>query len=139
MDADEKERAAHLDLALAIFSGSSSLQMLVWRSFVARHEASLTDDLKRLEEALRKFIDLRGRGLAEGGPENATIDDAEGVRRLAALVSAWFAGGELSPEVESLARHLFAVLGGDTAVLPPEDARDEQLRTEPTSQPLTDK
>lgn len=121
MDPDEKERAAHMEMASAIFGGSSPLQMVVWRSFVARHEATLIDELTRLEDALRKFIDRRERGLAEGGPESATIDDVEGVRRLAALVSEWFAGGELSPEIEPLARRLFAVLGGDPGALPPEN------------------
>ena len=121
MDADEMRRAASMEMAFAIFNGSSLLQMVVWRSFVAGHEATLLDGLTQLEEALQKFIDLRDRGLAEGGPERATMEDVDRVRRLRALVSAWLAGGERSPDIEPLARRLFAILGGDVATLPPED------------------
>jgi hypothetical protein len=121
MDADEIRRAASMEMAEAIFNGSSLLQMVVWRSFVARHEATLVDGLTQLEEALQKFIDLRERGLAKGGPEHATMEDVERVRRLRELVSAWFAGGERSPEIEPLARRLFALVGGGVAGLPPED------------------
>ncbi len=121
MGADEKERAASVEMAAAIFGGSRLLQMVAWRSFVARHEGTLPGELIRLEEALRRFSDLRARGLAEGGLPHVTAEDVEKVGRLATLVSAWFAEGKFSPEIEPLSRTLFAVFGDTVAALPPED------------------
>ncbi|MFS8065881.1 MAG: hypothetical protein ACMG6S_05855 [Byssovorax sp.] len=121
MGADEKERAASVEMAAAIFGGSHLLQMVAWRAFVARHEGTLPGDLMRLEEALGRFIDLRERGLAEGGLAHVTAEDVEKVGRLAKLVSEWFAEGEFSPEIEQLSRTLFAVFGGAVTALPPED------------------
>jgi hypothetical protein len=124
MDATEKEKglAASNAMAEAIFGGSFLLQMIAWRAVIARREARFVGELGLLEKALRGFVDLRERGLAEGGPPHITAEDAEKVGRLATLVSAWLTGGALSPDIEPLARSLFTALGGDASALPPEDA-----------------
>jgi hypothetical protein len=121
MNERDKALAASNEMAETIFDGAFLLQMVAWRAFIARHEADLPAGLGRLEQALRGFVDLRDRGLAEGGP-SVTSKDVERVGRLAALVSKWLADGDLSPEIEPLSRALFAALGADVAMLPPEDA-----------------
>jgi hypothetical protein len=121
MNERDEARAASNEMAEAIFGGAFLLQRIAWRARTARGEAELPGELARLERALRGAVDLRDRGRAEGGPP-ITNEEVDELGRLAALVSAWLAGGELSPEIEPLARALCVSLGGDAATLPPEDA-----------------
>ncbi|KYF75620.1 hypothetical protein BE17_48170 [Sorangium cellulosum] len=69
----------------------------------------------------RSFITLRDQGLTHGGPERITESDIQRLERLSSLVQQWLAGGELSPEIEELARHMWGVLvdpGAGVHVLP---------------------
>lgn len=129
MSAEEQARADSAEMAATIFNGAFLLQTVAWRSFVAKHEATLAAELRGLAGALRRFVELRERGLAEGGPPQLTNEDVDKADQLAALVSMWLAGGALSPEVEPIARHLFALLGGDGAALPPEDEASQGFQS----------
>ncbi|WP_437627205.1 hypothetical protein [Sorangium sp. So ce1151] len=120
-DVDAK-LAASADAAAAIFDGEALLQMLVWRCVFAKYEAHLLSGLEELKDGLRRFISLRDQGLTQGGPERVTEDDIQRLERLSSLVQQWLAGGELSTEIEELARHLWGVLAGpgtDVQMLPP--------------------
>lgn len=122
MSSEDAERAASADTAAAIFNGEGLLQMLVWRCVFAKYEAHLLDGLEELKSGLRRFMVLRDQGLAQGGPERVTEDDIQHLERLSSLVQQWLAGGELSPEIEELARKLWVVLadpGAGVQILPP--------------------
>ena len=122
MSSVDAERAASADTAVAIFNGEGLLQMLVWRCVFAKYEAHLLDGLEELKNGLRRFMALRDQGLAQGGPERVTEDDIQRVERLSSLVQQWLAGGELSPEIEEIARKLWGVLadpGAGVQMLPP--------------------
>ncbi|KYF95242.1 hypothetical protein BE18_33275 [Sorangium cellulosum] len=80
----------------------------------------MIDGLVRLESALLKTIEMRALGSLQGGPQHVTHEDVERLQRLTALVSQWRAGGELSPEIEPLARQLFVIVGGNASDLPDE-------------------
>src|SRR5262245_35118860 len=108
-------------MVAAIWNGTSHLQLLVWHCVFAEHQANLIDGLTQLEAALGKFIELRDRGLTQGGPQQATKEDLERIRQLKALVSQWLGGAELAPEVKPLARRLFEALAGDVATLLPSE------------------
>jgi hypothetical protein len=124
-DSDEELEATH-DMVAAIWNGSGYLQLLVWHCVFAEHQAGLIEGLTQLDAALHKFINLRDRGLTQGGPQDATEQDIDRLRRLNTLVSQWLEGGELSPEIKPLARRLFEVLGGDVAAsLPPDDNENQ--------------
>jgi hypothetical protein len=114
--------AASADAAVAIFNGEGLLQMLVWRCVFAKYEAHLLDGLAELKDGLRRFMALRDQGLTQGGPKRVTEDDIQRLERLSSLVQQWLAGGELSPEIEELARQLWGVLaepGAGVQMLPP--------------------
>lgn len=119
MDTGDEARAAGAEMAAVIFDAPSLLDRVARLAAAGTREATLAEELGRLEGALRRLVDLRARGLAEGGPPEVTSEAAEKAGRLAALVSAWLAGGAISAEIEPLARDLFSVLGGDTWALPP--------------------
>ncbi|WP_437487309.1 hypothetical protein WME75_06620 [Sorangium sp. So ce1014] len=122
MSGVDAERAASAETAAAIFNGEGLLQMLVWRCVFANYEAHLLDGLEELKNGLRRFMALRDQGLAQGGPEKVTEDDIQRLERLSSLVQQWLAGGELSPEIEELARKLWGVLadtGAGVQMLPP--------------------
>uniref|UniRef100_UPI000AE63179 hypothetical protein n=1 Tax=Aeromonas sp. EERV15 TaxID=1833892 RepID=UPI000AE63179 len=68
-------------------------------------------------------VALRDQGLAQGGPEGITEEDIQRIERLSLLVQQWLSGGELSPEIEELARKLWGVLadpGAGVLMLPPQ-------------------
>ncbi|MGK4005375.1 hypothetical protein WMF31_22290 [Sorangium sp. So ce1036] len=122
MSSGDAERAVSADTAAAIYNGEGLLQMLVWRCVFARYEAHLLDGLEELKTGLRRFMTRREQGLAQGGPERVTEDDIQRLERLSSLVQQWLAGGELSPEIEALARELWGVLadpGAGVEMLPP--------------------
>ncbi|XYH99713.1 hypothetical protein ACMHYB_08110 [Sorangium sp. So ce1128] len=122
MNSGDAERAASADMAVAIFNGEGLLQMLVWRCVFAKYEARLLDGLEELKNGLRRFIILRDQGLAQGGPARVTDEDLQNLERLSSLVQQWLAGGELSPEIEELARKLWCILtdpGAGVQMLPP--------------------
>ncbi|WP_437797971.1 hypothetical protein [Sorangium sp. So ce693] len=107
---------------MAIFNGEGLLQMLVWRCVFAKYEEHLLDGLEELKDGLRRFMALRDQGLTQGGPQRVTKGDIQRLERISSLVQQWLAGGELSPEVEELARQLWGVLadpGAGVQMLPP--------------------
>ncbi|WP_437712202.1 hypothetical protein WMF45_42475 [Sorangium sp. So ce448] len=122
MTSEDARLAASADTAVAIFNGEALLQMLVWRCVFAKCEEHLIEGLEELKDGLRRFMALRDQGLTQGGPERVTEDDLQRLERLSSLVQQWLAGGELSPEVEELARQLWGVLadpGAGVQMLPP--------------------
>ncbi|XXX78592.1 hypothetical protein WMF30_07435 [Sorangium sp. So ce134] len=124
MDKEDAERIESMEIAAAPFNGVGYLQMLVWRCFTVRHEAYMIDGLVRLESALLKAIEMRGLGSMQGGPQHVAHEHIERLQRLTMPVSRWRAGGELSPEIEPLARQLFLIVGGNASDLPAESDAD---------------
>jgi hypothetical protein len=118
MDPADQKRLAGIEMAEDLFSAPFVLQAAAWRSYLVRHCGNLVDDLERFRQALARYIDERDRGLTQGGPEGATPEDVERVRRLAELL----ATDPASTEIDPLARRLLEVLGGDAAELPPPPA-----------------
>jgi hypothetical protein len=104
LDEAEKQLMASEAIMSALWNGSMVVEMLNWLAlYETEYKTSLVDRLTALEPALRKFIELRDQGLAEGGWWSAaTADDVERVRELTALVTRWRAGGEFPPEIYAL-------------------------------------